>query len=145
GYGKTTLAREWLASHQLEHIWYQATDTSSDAAGLALGLSVALATVVPHSGNQLRARLKTAKDPGAQVESLARDLADDLSGWPAQTWLVIDDYHLIAETAEAERFVKELVEATSARFLIASRERPSWASARKLLYGEVAEFGRHTL
>jgi ATP/maltotriose-dependent transcriptional regulator MalT len=145
GYGKTTLAREWLASHELEHVWYQATDTSSDAAGLALGLAAATATVVPNSGNQLRARLKTSKDPGAQVDSLARDLAEDLSDWPPQTWLVIDDYHLIAETAEAERFVRVLVEATSARFLVASRKRPSWASARKLLYGEVAEFGRHVL
>jgi LuxR family transcriptional regulator, maltose regulon positive regulatory protein len=145
GYGKTTLAREWLANQQLEHVWYQATDTSSDVAGLALGLGEAAASVVPHSGNQLRARLKAAKDPAAEVDSLARDLADDLSTWPAQVWLVIDDYHLIAETAEAERFMKGLAEGTSARFLIASRKRPSWVSARKLLYGEVTEFGRHVL
>jgi ATP/maltotriose-dependent transcriptional regulator MalT len=145
GYGKTTLAREWLAKQQLQHVWYQATDTSSDVAGLALGLGATAALVVPHSGNQLRARLKTAKDPAAEVDSLARDLADDLSTWPTQVWLVIDDYHLIAETPEAERLVKGLLEGTSAPFLIASRKRPSWVSARKLLYGEVTEFGRHVL
>src|SRR5438445_1520245 len=145
GYGKTTLAREWLSSQQLEYVWYQATDTSSDPAGLALGLAAAAASIVPNSGSQLRARLKSSKDPAAQVEPLARDLAEDFSNWPPQAWLVLDDYHLIAETAEAERFVKELIQATSARFLIASRKRPSWASARKLLYGEVTELGRHVL
>jgi LuxR family transcriptional regulator, maltose regulon positive regulatory protein len=145
GYGKTTLAREWLAHQQLPHVWYQATDTSSDAADLALGVAAAVSSVVPHSGNQLRARLKTSKDPAAEAEYLARDLADDLSSWPDELWLVMDDYHLIAETAEAERFVRGLVEGTSAQFLIASRKRPSWVSARKLLYGEVTEFGRHML
>lgn len=145
GYGKTTLAREWLESTQPAHAWYQATETSSDLADLALGLATAGAMVVPHLGNQLRARLKTSKDPAAQIESLAADLANDLSNWPAGAWFVIDDYHLIAETAEADRFVKELVEGTSVPFLIASRKRPSWASARKLLYGEVSEFGRHVL
>jgi LuxR family maltose regulon positive regulatory protein len=145
GYGKTTLAREWLADQESEHVWYQASDTSSDSAALALGLAAAVAAVIPDSGNQLRARLKTSQNPAAQAESLAHDLANDLSDWPGHIWFVIDDYHLIAETAEAERFVRGLVEGTPARFLIASRRRPSWVSARKLLYGEVSEFGRHVL
>jgi LuxR family transcriptional regulator, maltose regulon positive regulatory protein len=145
GYGKTTLAREWFAKQQSQHVWYQATDRSSDAAGLALDLASAAGSVVANADTQLRARLKTSKDPSAQVDLLARDVARDLATWPKDVWFVIDDYHLIAETAEAERFIKGLVEGTAARFLIASRKRPSWVTARKLLYGEVTEFGRHTL
>jgi LuxR family maltose regulon positive regulatory protein len=145
GYGKTTLAREWFATRDLQHVWYQAAERSSDAAGLALDLAAAAGILVTDSGNQLRARLKTSQDPGAQVELLARDLGDDLATWPNEAWFVIDDYHLIAETAEGERFVQGLVDGTSARFLIASRKRPSWVTARKLLYGEVTEFGRHVL
>jgi LuxR family maltose regulon positive regulatory protein len=145
GYGKTTLAREWFATQQLQHVWYQATDRSSDVAGLALDLATAAETVVANTDSQLRARLKASKDPSAQVDLLARDVAGDLATWPEDVWFVIDDYHLIAETTEAERLVKGLVEGTSGRFLIASRTRPSWVTARKLLYGEIAEFGRHVL
>jgi LuxR family transcriptional regulator, maltose regulon positive regulatory protein len=145
GYGKTTLAREWFANQQSEPVWYQATDRSSDAAGLALDLATAAGTVVANADSQLRARLRTSNDPSAQVDLLARDVAGGLAKWPEDAWFVIDDYHLIAETAEAERFVKGLVEGTAARFLIASRKRPSWVTARKLLYGEVTELGRHVL
>jgi len=41
GYGKTTLARQWL--HDQRHAWYQASPASSDVAALALGLAAAAA------------------------------------------------------------------------------------------------------
>jgi LuxR family maltose regulon positive regulatory protein len=145
GYGKTTLSKEWLASSGREHGWCQMTDASSDAAALALDLATAAAVVVPGAGNQLRARLKTSPDPAADSELLARDLAGDLADWPDGAWLVIDDYHVLAGNEPAERFIEILVAATSVRFLIATRKRPSWASARRLLYGEVTEFGRNVL
>lgn len=145
GYGKTTLAKEWLATSGCLHGWYQVTDASSDAAALALDLATAAAVVVPGAGSQLRARLKTSPDPAADSELLARDLAGDLTEWPEGAWLVIDDYHLLAENEPAERFIEILVAATSLRFLIATRKRPSWVSAKRLLYGEVSEFGRNVL
>ena len=37
GYGKTTLARQWLADKQA--VWYTATPASADVAALAAGLS----------------------------------------------------------------------------------------------------------
>ena len=37
GYGKTTLARQWLAGRP--HAWYQAIPSSADVAALVLGLS----------------------------------------------------------------------------------------------------------
>jgi LuxR family maltose regulon positive regulatory protein len=145
GYGKTTLGKEWLAASGREHGWYQVTDASSDAAGLALDLATAAAVVVPGAGNQLRARLKTSSDPAADSELLAHDLADDLAEWPDAAWLVVDDYHVLTGNEPAERFIEILVAATSIRFLIATRKRPSWVSAKRLLYGEVTEFGRKVL
>jgi DNA-binding NarL/FixJ family response regulator len=41
--------------------------------------------------------------------------------------------------------VSNLREKSDARFLIASRLRPSWVSARRLLYAEVSEIGRDSL
>ena len=102
GYGKTTLAREWLRDRK--HAWYQTTQSSSDVAALALGLAEAGACIVPDVGARLRGRLKTVSDAGAEAESLATDLAADLSEWPGDTTLVVDDYHLLAENAAAEAF-----------------------------------------
>jgi len=145
GYGKTTLAKEWLASSGREHGWYQVTDASSDAAALALDLAAAAAVVVPGAGTQLRARLKTSSDPAADSELLAHDLADDLADWPDAAWFIVDDYHALVGNEVAERFIEILAAATPVRFLIATRKRPSWVSARRLLYGEITEFGRNVL
>ena len=48
GYGKTTLARQWLADKQA--VWYTATPASADVAALAAGLSEAVSRVVPGAG-----------------------------------------------------------------------------------------------
>jgi LuxR family maltose regulon positive regulatory protein len=143
GYGKTTLAREWLKDRK--HAWYQATSASSDVAALALGLATAAIDVFPDVGEQLRGRLKTVGDAASEARSLARDLAHDLRGWPGDVRLVVDDYQLLAETAEAEAFIEEFVRATAFPLLITSRSRPSWVSAKNLLYGDVVELGRNVL
>jgi LuxR family maltose regulon positive regulatory protein len=145
GFGKTTLAREWLRGDDSAYAWYVATEASSDPAGLAVGVANATSLFVPHVGAQLRARLKTETDPSAHAQSLASDLAADLTEWPGEVRFFIDDYHLLAESPAAERFVETLINETTVPFLIASRRRPSWVTARTLLYGEVVEFGRNVL
>ena len=143
GYGKTTLARQWLAERQ--HVWYQASSASSDIAGLALGLANAAGAIVEGAGNGLRARLKTVSDPAAEASSLATDLARDLNGWPYDVRLFIDDYQLVADSAPAEAFMAALVQATSVPLLVASRSRPAWVSAKNLLYGDAVELGTNVL
>jgi LuxR family maltose regulon positive regulatory protein len=143
GYGKTTLAREWLRDRK--HAWYQATPASSDVAALALGLARTGRLVLPRVGEQLRGRLKTLGDVAAEAESLATDLASDFSDWPSEARMVIDDYQLLADNAAAEIFVKTFATATEIPLLITSRARPTWVSAKSLLYGEVVELGRNVL
>jgi LuxR family maltose regulon positive regulatory protein len=145
GYGKTTLAKEWVRLREDETAWYQVTEASADAAALALDLAASISVVIPGIGDQLRARLKAASDPAGQSAQLAADLAGDLCDWPSNAWLVIDDYHLLVGNSPAENFIDVLIADTSIRVLIATRKRPSWVSARSLLYGEVIEFGRNVL
>src|SRR5438132_4938105 len=45
GYGKTTLAREWLATRR--SAWWSATPASADVAAFAAGIATAAATMVP--------------------------------------------------------------------------------------------------
>jgi LuxR family transcriptional regulator, maltose regulon positive regulatory protein len=143
GYGKTTLAREWLRDR--EHVWYQATPASSDVAALALGLAEAATRVLPGISDHLRAHLKVVPDPATAPAAVADELCASLTKWPMGTRLVIDDYQHLAESTAAECLIELLVERTSVPFLIASRERPSWITAKKLLYGDVREFGRNEL
>jgi DNA-binding CsgD family transcriptional regulator/tetratricopeptide (TPR) repeat protein len=143
GYGKTTLARQWLRDR--EHAWYQATPASSDVAALALGLAQTAETVAPGVGERLRAQVKAARDPVGAATVIAGEFAAELAEWPTHARFVVDDYQQLCTSVAAETFLESLVAATPIPFLIASRERPSWVTAKKLLYGEVSEFGRTAL
>jgi DNA-binding CsgD family transcriptional regulator len=143
GYGKTTLAREWLRDR--EHAWYQATQASSDVAALALGLAAAAEAVLPGTTDQLRPHLKAATDPTTAAATIANELSNELRDWPVDARFVIDDYQLLGDSPAAEQLIEWITSTTSIPFLIASRARPAWVTAKKLLYGEVNEFGRTAL
>jgi LuxR family maltose regulon positive regulatory protein len=142
GYGKTTLARQWLATRP--HAWYQANRASSDVAALAVGLIESASPMVSAAGTHLRAWLGTAGEPQREVETVAALLAEDLAEWPRDTWLAIDDYHLLSSSG-SEELVNALLGHTRFPIVIASRARPVWATPRRLLYGELAELGQHAL
>ncbi len=140
GYGKTTLARQWLADRP--HLWFQASRSSTDVAALAVAFADSLKISTP--GSQLKAWLAATGEPQHNIERLAALLAEDLEGWPADLWLVIDDYHLLASSG-SEDLINLLLQRTGFPVLVASRTRPNWATPRRLLYGELTEFGQHAL
>lgn len=145
GFGKTTLARQWTSEGQRRSVWFRATPAATDVAALALDLGEVVTTICPGSTERLRERLRTSKSPTAEAEHLGHLLGDDLQTWPDNAWLVIDDYqHLTMERA-AESFIDALVLRGDIQLLVTSRTRPSWATAKHLLYGDVAEFGRSVL
>ena len=68
-------------------------------------------------------------------------LSENVAGWPDEAVLMVDDYHLVMESTAAERFV-ELRPYAEARLCGCSLQpagRPTWASTRRLLAGEVYE------
>src|SRR5918992_1117509 len=144
GYGKTVLAQEWLTGHP-HAAWYRASPASADVAAFSVGVADAVAPIVPHAGDRLRQRLRVADTPEKLVRPLAELLAEDLSSWPSDAWLVVDDYHLVADSAAVEEFVDWLLTLAPVRILVTTRRRPSWASARRVLYGEITEIGRDQL
>jgi ATP/maltotriose-dependent transcriptional regulator MalT len=143
GYGKTTLAREWL--NDRPHGWYRGNSATADVAALALGLARAASSIIPDAAERLTTRLRVSSGPSDEVEPLAELLAEDLAAWPEDAWLVFDDYHFACDSEPSERFVAHLAASCPLRLLIASRSRPSWATARQLLYGEIFEIGRNLL
>jgi DNA-binding NarL/FixJ family response regulator len=125
--------------------WYRARRSAIDVAVLARGLSAAAAELVPGAGRRLEERLAATQDPAREAAVLAEILADDLEGWSEDAWIVIDDYHQVAQAASSELFVETLVQRAPVRLLIASRSRPSWIASRHILYGEVLEITQTAL
>jgi ATP/maltotriose-dependent transcriptional regulator MalT len=145
GYGKTTLAHEWLDGRAGASAWYSCIPASADVAALSVGIGDAAATVVPGAADRLRTRLRVTNAPESEVDVLAELLAEDLAGWPEGAWLCVDDYHFTRRSHAAEGFVERLLALAPLRLLIATRERPTWATPRRILYGEVVEVGTSAL
>jgi tetratricopeptide (TPR) repeat protein len=145
GYGKSTLAEQWIARDGRRGAWFTARSSSTDVAALALGLARTCAALVEGCDARLREHLRALPAPAENVETLAEILGEDLEAWPAGGWLVIDDYHEIAMEPNAERFVSALVAASTVPFLIASRQRPAWVSAKRILYGDILELNQTAL
>src|SRR5207237_495190 len=135
GYGKTILAQQWLDERL--HGFYRAAASSSDVAALALGLAEAAATVVPLARERVAQRLRQIAEPDSHTETLAELLKEEFAEWPSEAWLAVDDYHFAAQSAASDDLFERLVSTTNINVLLTSRERPSWASARRLLYGEI--------
>ncbi len=72
-------------------------------------------------------------------------LAEDLAKWPSAAWLIIDDYHLLENSAAVERFAQVVTHAENVPLLVTARTRPGWATARRILYGEILELERTAL
>ena len=144
GYGKTTLARDWVSELVGTRVaWYRAESAAADSAALVAGLAEALAKATGGSRQRLVARLSSG-GPVPEPAGLARLVVESLGGAAGDVLLVIDDYYR-ASSPEAEQLVDELARIAHFRLVITTRIRPPWATARKLLYGEVYELGREML
>src|SRR6266498_5227503 len=86
GYGKTTLAKQWLNGTPAS--WYGATRASADVAALAVGIAHATAPLIPNAGERLKRRLSASQAPEMTPDGLAEMLAHDLAQWPSGAWLV---------------------------------------------------------
>jgi DNA-binding NarL/FixJ family response regulator len=142
GYGKTTFAQEWTHG-RFEHVaWHRCQPSSADVAALATELGAALDLVTPGVRQEIADQIRRTAVPANEVRELARRLLPQ--GVP-DVCVVIDDYHVLKGSDAAESLVRELALTERCTVLIASRARPSWITARQILYGDVAEIGRSAL
>lgn len=145
GYGKTTLSEQWAPRDGRAVGWFRARRSAADVAVTARALVGACDAVVEGAGRRLLERLAVTQDPEREVVLLAEMLAEDLGSWPDEGWIVIDDYQYLAASTASETFVETIVEGSPLRVLIASRVRPSWIQARRILEGDVLEIPQTAL
>jgi DNA-binding CsgD family transcriptional regulator len=143
GYGKTTLARQWAKTLN-GAVWVTLSAEDRDIAGIAMKVAQAGDPDESGASQHVRAYVKGHRNPQRWASEIARVVAAELQGKRVQ-WVVIDDYHEITAEQDAERFVEVLNRELNCRFLIASRLRPVWATARLAIYGDVVEIDRSEL
>jgi len=129
GYGKTTLAREWVATRREPVFWYSGGPAMADVAALAVDLAELFAGSDGAPTERVRLLAKRSEPP----RRLAKEIA--ALGTQSGSLLVIDDYQRSTESNEADEFVRELVTASAFRVLITSREAPPWIDSRTIVYG----------
>lgn len=145
GYGKTSLAVEWLQERD-DVAWFTAQPESGDVGAAVLGVALAASRIVPRAADRVRQRLSVVEEPAKAARTFAEILAEDLADWPSGGIVAIDDYHHLAESDAAESFIDWLlVLRPSLRILVGTRRRPSWTSARRVLAGEIVELEKRAL
>lgn len=142
GYGKTTLARQW--SHRVGGAWLGLSAASADIPVLSRELSTALAEIASIDLSHVEAATRAARTPADQATNISKAILEHISE-PVPSWLIIDDCHLLAPESPAEDLLAVLERSGFFRLMLASRVRPSWVHARRLLYGEVLELGANDL
>jgi LuxR family transcriptional regulator, maltose regulon positive regulatory protein len=145
GYGKTTLARQWVGLGQRRSTWFVCRRSSADVAALAEGLAVAARCLIPDFGAVVLDRLAATEVPAHELDVLAELMLEELEHWPPDAWLVVDDYHLIGDSPSAEFFFGEVAASPSLNLVILGRTRPAWATARRVIYGEILGVSRDAL
>ena len=143
GYGKSTLAEQWMTHRP--HAWYPCTAASSDVAGLAHDLAALIIEALPQLERELRMHLRVAAQSRDLANHFTEVMVEHLIQWPADRLLVVDDYQLIAASADSEALFEAIVARTTVPLLITARTRPAWASARQLLYGDIYELEQQAL
>jgi LuxR family transcriptional regulator, maltose regulon positive regulatory protein len=141
GYGKTTLAREWLEIRGGPAAWYSASASSKDVVSLATGLAGELDAAARDLQETSATRLSHLTPVQQRPDVLARVLANSRTNWPANLVVVIDDYHQLVGSEPAEVFISSLVLLLPSAFVVTTRGRPGWFEPRKAVYGEAVEFG----
>ena len=144
GFGKTTMLADWASLAERRTAWYRLEPDDSDwltflrhlvASGRELDPDFAAETL------ELLLALGTGgpKKPDI-IATLVREYADFAASLPTGLTLILDDQHVIDESAETQAILRALVDRTGDGFsiVIASRSVPSLALGRLRSRGGLA-------
>lgn len=144
GYGKTTLARQWLKGRN-EHGWLALTAASTDPAVLITELAALSATIQPGCDARVQERLDFTTEPESEWRVLLDILFEALQISDSIAWIGIDDYQVLLGSKYGELIMEAFVQNVPFGVLLVSRERPAWVSARMIYYNNVTEVSRTAL
>ena len=129
GFGKTTLAADWVAGCGRPVAWLSLDERDNDPTRFLAYLIAALQTITPAIGAGVQGVLQAPQPPPA--ESILTALLNDITTVPDNFVLVLDDYHVIDVRAvdAALTFLLEH-QPPQLHLVIATREDPPLPLAR---------------
>lgn len=149
GYGKSALLAGYFERRALPTLWYALSERDSDPQVLALHLAHLAHRHFPGAADRALALLAqpggAAKHGAAAVERLADDLLDRIE---ADTWLVLDDFHLLHGAPDALALVNHLLShlPPALHLVLSSRQRPELPDfARYRLQGDAVTLDQAAL
>ena len=135
GFGKSTLAGQWMAQLALPTAWVRLEEGENDS-GTFFALLLAALRLIDRDLAANTASLLTQQ--GLQADAIVHQLIDDLSVVTRSFVLVLDDYHAIEESAlhqALDLLMQHLP--TAMRLVLISRTVPPLRLARLQASGEV--------
>ena len=138
GYGKTTLISHWLQEIDWLCAWLSLDEYDDDLAMFLSYFIAAIQTVIPDAGQETQALLKAPNLPPPPM--LARRLINELGEIDTPFVFVLDDYHVIHQTAIHE-LVTELLRhpPPSLHLVITTRREPPLALSKLRARGQMTE------
>lgn len=138
GFGKTTLAREWVAGCGLPVAWLSLDAGDSDPMRFLTYMVSALQTVAPGVGSGVLGAMQSPQPP--PVEAIMTSLLNEVSTIPGRLVLVLDDVHVV-ESWQVDTALNFLVDhlPPSLHLVITTREDPHLPLARLRSRGQLAE------
>jgi ATP/maltotriose-dependent transcriptional regulator MalT len=141
GFGKTTLAAEWLASAPTlaRSVAWLSLDSGDNQAGVFWPyLIAALRVAAPGIGASALSRLRAPQPP--PIETILAPLINELGAIPNDIVLVLDDYHVV-DAREVQDGMAFLLDHLPPRvhIVITSRADPALPLARLRARGELVE------
>ena len=143
GYGKTTLVRTWLAGREKTVCWYSLDTEDSQPERFWFYVIEALRRVHPGVGAAALDTLRsdsTAGSTDATATTVLTPLLNDLFALETPTFLVLDDYHHIADSRISDAmtfFVENLP--PMLHVIVITRSDPPWPLARYRAKGQMVE------
>jgi len=138
GFGKTTLASEWIASCKKPSVWLSLDAGDGDFSRFMTYLVAALQTLNVGIGKMVLAALQSPLQ--TKPESMLTSLLNEISAMPDDFILVLDDYHVLDAKPVDDALAFILEHAPSRMHLvIATREDPDLPLAKWRARGQLTE------
>jgi len=138
GFGKTTLATQWLARQRVPGAWLALDRGDSDPERFVRYLVAAVEDGTPHRLPKSTSLLAATTPP--PFDYLCEVLVSELTAAQARMVLVLEDYHLL-ESKHVHSLIERLVSAMppSMHLLVLSRVDPPWPQAHWRAQGWLGE------
>jgi LuxR family maltose regulon positive regulatory protein len=140
GFGKTTLVSEWLADCQQPAAWLSLDEADNNLTRFLTYLVAALQTIDINLGKDLLGVLHSPQPQSTSTETLLTELVNEISTFPDNFILVLDDYHLI-DSEPVDHALTYLLDhlPLPMHLVITTREDPSLPLPRYRVQGLLTE------